>query len=65
MPQRAIRDAAHLAIACVHAVDYLVTWNCGHIANVFIRRKLAELNAALAIATPIICTPEEMLEDES
>jgi hypothetical protein len=45
-------------------VDYLVTWNCGHIANALIRRKLAETNSTLALSTPIICTPEEMMEDE-
>ena len=63
LPGRAVRDAAHLAIASVYAVDYLVTWNCGHIANALIRRRLAETNGTLALATPIICTPEEMMED--
>jgi len=33
VPERALRDAAHLAFACTYAVDYLLTWNCAHIAN--------------------------------
>lgn len=33
VPPRAIRDAAHIAVAAVHQVDYLLTWNCRHLAN--------------------------------
>ena len=33
VPEKAIEDAAHIAIACVHGMDYLLTWNCKHIAN--------------------------------
>jgi predicted nucleic acid-binding protein len=62
LPECAVRDALHLAIASVHAVDYLVTRNCTHIANAMIRRNLAETNQALRIVTPIICTPEELRE---
>ncbi len=40
IPTRAIRDAAHLAFACGYGLDYLVTWNCAHIANAEIRRGL-------------------------
>ncbi|MBI3097585.1 MAG: type II toxin-antitoxin system VapC family toxin [Planctomycetes bacterium] len=66
IPARAIADAAHLAFACAYAVDYLMTWNCAHIANAMIRRRLSELNASRGVATPIICTPEELMgmEDE-
>lgn len=56
----AVADAAHLAIASVYSVDYLVTWNCLHIANERIRRSLGEVNRGLGLGTPIICTPEEM-----
>lgn len=64
LPERAARDAAHLAIASVYGVDYLVTWNCAHIANALIRRKLAEINASRGVSVPIICTPEEMPSQE-
>lgn len=57
----ALRDAAHLAFACGYELDYLVTWNCTHIANAELRRRLMALNAALGLQTPIICTPEELL----
>ena len=63
LPPKAERDAAHLAVACVNAVDYLVTWNCTHIANALLRRRLTETNSALGLATPVICTPEELMEE--
>jgi hypothetical protein len=64
LAERAIRDAAHLAFACSYAIDYLLTWNCAHIANAEVRRQLSRLNARLGIATPTICTPEELLGEE-
>jgi len=62
LPAKAGGDAAHLAVASVHGVDYLVTWNCAHLANESVRRSLARINDSLGLATPIILTPEEMLE---
>jgi len=64
IPERAIRDAAHLAFACVYELDFLVTWNCTHIANGQVIRRLAQLNAISGISTPTICTPEELLTPE-
>jgi len=63
LPKDAAADAMHLAIASVHGVDYLVTWNCTHLANALVRRALAETNSSMGLVTPIICTPEEMLEE--
>ena len=40
IPPKALRDAVHLAVASVHRVDYLVTWNCSHIANGEVIKKL-------------------------
>jgi predicted nucleic acid-binding protein len=67
LPDNAIRDAAHLAFACVYELDFLVTWNCAHIANGEIVRRLTQFNTAAGVATPTICTPEELLgvEQES
>lgn len=64
IPDGAIRDAAHLAFACVYELDFLVTWNCTHIANGQVIRRLARLNALAGISTPTICTPEELLTPE-
>lgn len=61
LPGRAIRDAAHLAFACFYEMDYLVTWNCTHIANGDIIKRLERMNALAGVATPTICTPEELL----
>lgn len=61
LPERAIRDAAHLAFAAHYQVDYLLTWNCAHIANAETRPILASLNQRLGVATPNICTPEEFM----
>jgi hypothetical protein len=61
LPDKALRDAAHLAFACGYELDYLVTWNCAHIANAELRRRLMALNTTLGLQTPIICTPEELM----
>jgi hypothetical protein len=53
--------AVHLAFACGYELDYLVTWNCAHIANAELRRRLMALNTTLGLQTPIICTPEELM----
>jgi hypothetical protein len=41
---------------------YLVSWNCTHIVNGRIRMKIEEINSKKGIRTPIICTPEELME---
>lgn len=61
LPERAIRDAGHLAVASVHDIDYLVTWNCAHIANGDTIRKLSLLNNQLGLPMPIIVTPDELM----
>lgn len=64
LPERAYRDALHIAMASAHHVDYLVTWNCAHIANAAVRRKLARINMIEGIGIPVICTPEELTNEE-
>ena len=63
IPPRAIRDAAHIAVAAVHAVDYLLTWNCKHLANAQILRRIESLCRRTGWQMPIICTPEELMGD--
>ena len=62
MPDKARIDAFHLAIAVWHGMDYLLSWNCKHVASARVRKILAEINEGLSIHTPIICTPEELME---
>jgi hypothetical protein len=62
IPAKAATDAAHVAVAAVHGMDYLLTWNCAHIANAAIARRLAENCKQLGFTCPVICTPEELLE---
>lgn len=63
LPQRAIRDAAHIAVATVHKVQYLLTWNCKHLANAQIGKRVATLCRLAGYEMPTICTPEELLEE--
>ncbi len=64
LPGKAIRDAAHLAFACGYGLEYLLTWNCTHIANAELRRYLIAVNVSAGLQTPIICTPEELMGAE-
>ena len=61
LPGKAMIDAFHLAFACSYEIDYLVTWNCAHIANAEIHRRLIALNAAAGRRTPTTCTPQELM----
>jgi predicted nucleic acid-binding protein len=61
LPPHAVRDAAHVAVAAVHAIDYLLTWNCKHLANAQISRRIALVCEKLGRRMPIICTPEELM----
>jgi predicted nucleic acid-binding protein len=63
LPPRAARDAIHIAIAAVHGVDLLLTWNCKHIANAAIMKDLTAIVADCGYDIPVICTPEELLGD--
>ena len=62
LPDRAVADLAHIACAVSYELDYLVTWNCSHIANGEVIRRLMATNVRLTRFTPLIVTPEELLE---
>jgi len=53
-----IADALHVALAAFHKIDYLVTWNFGHIANVRKQARLRMFNTAAGFFSPVIVTPE-------
>lgn len=61
IPAKAIEDALHISIATLHHVDFLLTWNCRHIANPLIQEGIAEYLQQRGLFLPIICTPEELL----
>lgn len=62
LPAKAAIDALHVGIAVLNGMDYLLTWNCTHIANAAIRGRIEEACRAARMRAPIICTPEELTE---
>ena len=63
LPAKAADDALHIAVATVHDLDYLLTWNCKHIANPATQKKLAAMSRERGYELPTICTPHEFLGD--
>ena len=63
LPPKAEADAYHVAIAVVNGVEYLLTWNCTHIANAHTRPKIEATCRAYGYEPPIICTPLELTEE--
>jgi len=62
LPDKARSDAEHVATATVHGVDYLLTWNCKHIANAETLPRVYRLLTDLGYSPPLIVTPEEFSE---
>jgi len=61
VPEQAVEDALHIALATVHGIDYLLTWNCRHIANAQMRGAVTSVCALQGYDPPVICTPEELM----
>ena len=64
VPHMYSEDALHIAIAVVHGMEYLLTWNFTHIANATARNKYEPVLRSTGYEVPIICTPEELLQHE-
>lgn len=64
LPPKAQLDALHIAAVAYHRIQYLLTWNCQHIANAKILPRIHDLLNELGIPIPIICTPQELLGDD-
>lgn len=62
LPEKAEADAYHVAIAAVNGIEYLLTWNCTHIANAHTRPKIEATCRSLGYEPPVICTPSELME---
>ena len=65
LPPKASIDALHIAMVAYHRVQYLLTWNCRHIANAKILPRIHQVLTDLGYPIPIICTAEEMVDDDS
>lgn len=63
LPAKAAGDALHVALSAVHGMDYLLTWNCTHIANATMRSKIEAICRSNGFEPPIICTPLELVEE--
>ena len=61
IPTKAETDALHIAIATVHAMDFLATWNCRHIANAVTLPLVYDVCRAAGYEPPLVCTPYELL----
>jgi hypothetical protein len=61
IPNKASADAVHIAVAAVYRMDFLLTWNCAHIANAVIAKSIAGVCSSHGYKCPAICTPEELM----
>ena len=64
LPPKASFDALHIAIAAASGMDYLLTWNCRHIANAAFRVAMTRIINSAGFQPALICTPEELLGSE-
>lgn len=64
-PKKAEPDAYHLAVAATNGLEILLTWNCRHLANATMRPILDNVCREAGVEPPIICTPDELLAEES
>jgi len=62
LPDKAEIDALHVAVATVHGINYLLTWNCKHIANAALRHRIEAVCRDHGFEPPTICTPQELME---
>lgn len=62
LPATAAFDAFHLACAAVGRTDYLLTWNCRHLANPMILPRVFRVLDDFELPFPVVCTPHDMLE---
>jgi predicted nucleic acid-binding protein len=62
LPSKAAADALHIALAAVTGMNFLVTWNCTHIANGFVLQKVNTMCRDAGYEPPVVCTPQELME---
>ena len=64
IPEVARADALHVSLAAINGMNYLLTWNCKHIANAQRLERITTLCLEQGYKPPIICTPEELVKEE-
>lgn len=64
IPRSAMTDAAHIALASIHRMDYILTWNCKHLANASVQKRVRRVCQENGYLAPDICTPEELMGNE-
>ena len=62
LPEKAKVDSLHVAVSAVNGVQYLLTWNCKHIANASLRPRIEDVCREHGYRPPVICTPGELME---
>ncbi len=62
LPPKAQVDALHIGVAAVQGMEYLLTWNCKHIANAQMRNQIERICRGMGYEPPVMCTPEELME---
>ena len=62
LPAKAALDAYHISVAAINGVEYLLTWNCKHIANPALRHRIERICRERGYEPPVICTPPELME---
>ncbi|MBN1442682.1 MAG: type II toxin-antitoxin system VapC family toxin [Planctomycetes bacterium] len=62
LPERAVVDALHIAVATVNGIDYLLTWNCAHLANAALQHRIGVVCRSAGFEPPTICTPQQLME---
>lgn len=65
LPAKAEIDALHIAVASVHGMDHLVSWNCTHIANATMRGRVERICRGAGFDPPVICTPIELVKEQA
>ena len=65
MPADPTGDALHLALTSYHSIDFLLTWNCAHLANANKFSHIRRVNTMLGLFVPSLVTPLELLAEES
>jgi len=65
IPSKAENDALHIAIAAVHGIEILATWNCKHIANGLILPTVYDVCRLGGYEPPLVCTPYELLGESN
>jgi len=61
IPPTAAGDAVHLAVAASHGMDFLLTWNCRHLNNRSLERRILKACKDFGVDSPVICNPSELM----